>query len=1260
MKSFKKHFTKLLLLTLAILSVFTVISPVNIYAKETTNVNENDTGTSGSSSSGTNFDADDWQKEKEKEAEKLCDEYRKNNTGYKTEEEIQAACDAYKQQASDNSTTSSFEPVHDRVVIAPLVDKQTNSISIEVVDETDLNTSRVAGSENFGYYDYSMVYGSQEGETQEQKTANVKANQFYLSFPGNKYDYENGVTSQDEALATNVSNILQSSFDDVYGLLKENVSKDKADSLTMRKLATSIYRGVSEDADGKMNGSFSIAGMNVTVSTLDYSQNSDLDEAKDLTKYKVTSGVSKGTTAANYSVFKISGTDEYVVTQVSVPKGYSSGQYAEGNFNDSDTETTNHAYISMRGIACIASSMADKGYYVGETGYKKIYGNDENIITTLFKTLFNTVLKALYATIGLTDIVELVFNRGGRATSYYYGITPTKSMDAAQIFYWICLVIAGFMIFYSIILTAAKRAAADISPSVRVDVKNTILNIIKAVIMLLLFPTIFSLLCKLNITIVEMLSGMISDNATMFDLGVATIGYIIISFVTFGLTVSLNIKYMVRTITVTLCYCIAPIAIASTVMDDRHALFNVWLKELIANIFLQAFNAIVLAFLLMTIDSSRGLFRLVCMYSFIPLNKWFMEDLCGVKNLADRVAQVGDQTFKRNLNNAANSAIDVTAGASRRISEAERTAKLTGGSTNSLVSSATKNTDGSVSSKDVPSASNSLRKKSNDFAEKHGLGLLTTGEKVKLFGAAAVSGMTEMGGFHTGSFTDMAVGRALTNSAVRRIEDANALRNKGYDAFSTRAGIALQDKNGNIIGAAPLTNTDGSANLEAEKLKTKAEEMGMSLIPGVVSDFDSSVLSKDELNAMSTMKMAGRQSGNAFVKNGAGDVSGIFTAEGKEMFDAAGTKKDVSRAYQNQLANGYDGWTQSGKGFLAEDGGSAVVTLPSGTEVASLPTNIAENLQKADLSGFDDKAEDVLGTGLSGEDAKAMQRAMNGDFNWDVYSPKDGSLLRSAEDNKKAFEGKVGWGNIDYAATNLAPENELALKDALNKYDRNPGATYSRGVDGRYIVTTSPDAKLPNAVSLSGDELSNPTGLKRANEEFKSWDTIEKGEHDKLDIANTQIKELTNNIVNFDTKYGEPSVLREYESALERAKADKEGAERGIAHAQEEKVKRIETINTEIYKKNNRGIIENNDVYIPMVEEWRSASEYARVEAQDNPWISDEEMAIIYEKQQRMVDEQNAIQEKKEQERASKQTQSAYVNNNSKKRKNNKNGGGKQ
>lgn len=837
--------------------------------------------------------------------------------------------------AEDNDVSDS-KVVKSRVAIAPLLDTNSDSINIEVVEEE--GAWRIANN-----WDESTFNIFTSTTTGAKHTANSSygwevsgagdSGVLYLNFPGNNATHEHGITAKDEALANNVATVLQNSTDELMAYVQLYAPKatitDLAEAFAegveindsiVSKVADTIFGNsiltagaysvigkainsannsldiatshvsagnISEVLEtGVLSGSFTISGVTFTLTPLENASNLDsftVKETKSLDSYTIDKGVSKGTTAANWCVVTCDAdsakdSNDYLVTQVSVPKGYAEGQYASENFDTTDDEYGISPYISLKGMLFYGETMSVSGVTVGEDGYVAIYG-DENVILTFLRGLFNSLLKGIYHTIGISDITELVFNRGGVQVTYYNGIMPYKYLDVAKIFWWISMIVAAFMLFYSIYLVIIRRAAADISPAIRVDIKQTLMNIIFAIVLEILFIPIFSLMCRLNLLVVDMFSSLVDDNATVFTLGMGGIGILITSAVQLGLTIALNIKYIIRSVTVALCYAISPIAIASITIDTKKALFNTWLKEMIANIFMQAFNAIVLAFLYMTTTSTRGLQGIILLYALIPLNKWFMEGLCGVKNMAGLAADATNRSVEQAKDKAQKRIGNATDSATNVISAA-------GGFKN-------KQTPVIEGGKENAGKADGFKGFASSFNPKNKEGKYNWG----LVGTALGQAGLEMAGLHTTGKHDEAVGRRYN----AKHGTPWALTNTGYSAYSQGWGAWEGNK--------CLDYATDEAGLQRLR-ELYGDNQNVNIEPANISQLDNKQWSTNQKATLTTDDTFLDNKGTVF-DNGKGSTF-VVSEQGKDIPDLSKTRDNINKKIASEQKLGYTGYSAKG------------------------------------------------------------------------------------------------------------------------------------------------------------------------------------------------------------------------------------------------------------------------------------------------------------------------------------------------------------
>jgi len=85
----------------------------------------------------------------------------------------------------------------------------------------------------------------------------------------------------------------------------------------------------------------------------------------------------------------------------------------------------------------------------------------------------------------------------------------------------------------------------------------------------------------------------------------------------------------------------------------KKRLFSLWAKELFAQIFVQAFNAMMLAcfMMMLTGSSAQGLMKLIVVYSFRPINKWFINNVAGVNSGLFQTASEASRGLRQDVDN---------------------------------------------------------------------------------------------------------------------------------------------------------------------------------------------------------------------------------------------------------------------------------------------------------------------------------------------------------------------------------------------------------------------------------------------------------------------------------------------------------------------------------------------------------------------------------------------------------------------------------
>jgi len=294
-------------------------------------------------------------------------------------------------------------------------------------------------------------------------------------------------------------------------------------------------------------------------------------------------------------------------------------------------------------------------------------GKIEEIIADIFRK----ILSGLKSALGLYDVTELVYNKGIRGTQLYNEGTMTNNWWAIVLRYHVIFqIIAWAVIAIAILKVLLQLNLSTINPQVRMSIMETIQKFFIVGFFLAVCIPFIRFLVSLNNSIVGIF-------ATQVDLDrwndVSTGGYVLVSiliqFVYLGIFIYLNFIYIMRSIMIALLTASAPIFIVSMAFSSRgKGLFDNWLKELSANIFLQGFHAFALAFLFNIVGVTRGIEQIAITLSLIPLTEWIRTQFFGQSGqaagqLGGKLASMAVQAGSSALKKAGGAALGMTKGA---------------------------------------------------------------------------------------------------------------------------------------------------------------------------------------------------------------------------------------------------------------------------------------------------------------------------------------------------------------------------------------------------------------------------------------------------------------------------------------------------------------------------------------------------------------------------------------------------------------------
>lgn len=298
-----------------------------------------------------------------------------------------------------------------------------------------------------------------------------------------------------------------------------------------------------------------------------------------------------------------------------------------------------HLLVSQQISSSNASELAD-GDGLGHTFAKA------------FTKIYSTVTNFL----GLSTIEELVLAEGSWGNRSYMGLFPNAWLPVINFVNVILQLIVWSLLAFSLTKLLFKRSLATMNIGEKIALMDGMKNIIISAIMMGIWPLLFMMLGRFNYFLVKMF-GAISPFSETFSISMIASTNILILFGMFYvlvITIYFNIVYIIRSITLAFLYALSPLFIFTISLGGSWMqYFNVWLKELIGHIYIQAFQALMVAFFSYLTKAGNGTFGLssiltqfVILTSFIPISSFIKNS---VFQMGDGVMNQLAQAHQTNL-----------------------------------------------------------------------------------------------------------------------------------------------------------------------------------------------------------------------------------------------------------------------------------------------------------------------------------------------------------------------------------------------------------------------------------------------------------------------------------------------------------------------------------------------------------------------------------------------------------------------------------
>lgn len=342
-------------------------------------------------------------------------------------------------------------------------------------------------------------------------------------------------------------------------------------------------------------------------------------------------------------------------------------QYSTPRYPNAPEESKNRG-ISQTITLYNIIALGNMSYVYGNvetTSLEAVY--NPNWIEEILIGALNMLLDGARSLLGLNTMGELMFNDGSYGTNTYKGIAPVSWFQAADVLFWVSQVFAWLLLAFASLKFLGMHMWSTITPMNRVSLMNGIQNILITAFLLSMIVPIFNVVAEFNFLIVGVLrdASMFNDNLVNGHAFPPTLAGVVLGLIFFLAEIVINFMYILRGATVAILYGLSPVFVVAFAFGGRFQGITLkFIKEIIGNIFIQTFHAVILTFygLFMFTGGTGGFFvKLVMIFAFIPMTKVFKE-----------ITGIGESGFIQGVAEQAKGVVEQTAkGASGALSKGE-------------------------------------------------------------------------------------------------------------------------------------------------------------------------------------------------------------------------------------------------------------------------------------------------------------------------------------------------------------------------------------------------------------------------------------------------------------------------------------------------------------------------------------------------------------------------------------------------------------
>lgn len=402
--------------------------------------------------------------------------------------------------------------------------------------------------------------------------------------------------------AIEISSELISNANQMLGIINDNQTyKSDADFF---KASDVIISG-----SGKYNG-WSVSSSTVNVKTED----------------------GKGTTSHTVTILKKNGAEH--IFKSSMKMGYSHVHFEDGR----TSPLYNSKFKATKGYIdtiTISSLMIQGNYtyqYLGHT-VDNIgeYSGDTKLVKKISEFFANLIV-GLRNKLGFYSIEDMVYNQGARNEHLFTGGMMNKQWYSNTIAYHLIFQgIAWMFLVASIVKALFQQNLATLSVTKKTNLMNGVKDLIITGFILITVLLLVNTANNINLRIVDIFHTTVPQYSNIGSSGeLESLGGVLMTIYYTGISLYLNFFYIVRSIMLAVLIATAPIFIVSLAFQSgEKKLFNSWLKELTAYMFIQSIHAFVVSFTLSNQLGARGIEVAVSAFSLIIVTNFFKNLIVG-------------------------------------------------------------------------------------------------------------------------------------------------------------------------------------------------------------------------------------------------------------------------------------------------------------------------------------------------------------------------------------------------------------------------------------------------------------------------------------------------------------------------------------------------------------------------------------------------------------------------------------------------------